>query len=109
MNCTKFKCSLQSIGFGKQIRLFKLTGIIDANNLNLLLNQLTITNLSHVKLRTDFKLAVPDELLDLYEEQDDIALENPSILTVLHSAYITIKQIPGIMDLKFCIYFIRFY
>ena len=56
MNCTKFKCSLQSIGFGKQNRLFKLIGLIDLYNLDILLNQLAITNLSQIKLRTDLKL-----------------------------------------------------
>lgn len=94
MNCTRFKCLIQSIGFSKQIRLFKLTGNLDLNNLNYLINGLTNGNFSQLRLKNDLKVIVPDSLVDLYQELED-SFEEPSILTALHSVYFTIKQIPG--------------
>lgn len=102
MNCTKFRCLVQSVGFSKQIRLFKLTGNIDLNKLDQVFDGLSATNFSQIKLRNDLKLMVLDSLIDLYQDFDN-NLDDPSILTAIHSTYITIKQIPGREQIAFWI------
>ena len=103
MNCTKFKCLVQAVGFSKQIRLFRLTGSIDLAILDSIFNVFSPSNFSHLRLRNDLKLVLPDALLDVYQEMDDSHFDDPSILSATHSVYLTIRQIPGRERLAFWI------
>ena len=95
MNCTKFKCLVQAVGFSKQIRLFRLTGSIDLAMLDSIFGAFNPTNFSHLRLRNDLKLVLPDSLIDVYQDTDDSNFDDPSILSAVHSVYLTIRQIPG--------------
>ena len=103
MNCTKFKCLVQAVGFSKQIRLFRLTGSIDLGVLDSIFNVFSPSNFSHLRLRNDLKLVLPDSLIDTYQEMDDSNFDDPSILSAIHSVYQTIRQIPGRERLAFWI------
>ena len=95
MNCTKFRCLIQAVGFSKQIRLFKLTGSIDLVNLDSIFSIFNPTNFSQLKLRNYLKLVLPDSLIDTYQDMDDSSFDDPSILNAVHSVHLTIRQIPG--------------
>lgn len=94
MNCTKFRCLVQSVGFSKQIRLFRLSGSLDLVNLESVFSTFNPTNFSHLRLRNDLKLVLPDSLIDTYQDMEE-NFDDPSILSAIHSVFLTIRQIPG--------------